>query len=432
MATKKVSHKQPKEMYLLALTEMCQRFALGGIINLLVLYLVQGHHFPDAAADHVFGIFTATAYILPVFGGYIADRLNYRLPIIWGLLLTATGCFLMASGTLPLCFAALVFVAIGGAIFTPSVYALLGNLYHSRHHLREAGFSIYYSVVNLGIFLALIGMGALGQAKHWNTAFLIAGVVQLLGLLSFKVVLNNPVIQQVNALRKKEMLGKQAPLHLHEKRRIAVICILSFFSILFWMAYNQGGSSLSLFALRYTDRSIGSFQMPPSWILSSETLYLALLAFPLAKLYMYLAKSKHDITPPSKTALSLFAMGICFLIMVLGARGIPTGAESAAISPLFPFSAYAFMALGEMLICPIGLSLITHLSPHRYTAMLVGVWYVCIGTGFYLGGVIAPLMSTLKTVSGFFGIFVVISLLCGAVLLLLSKRLDRMRHLESL
>lgn len=419
-------------MYLLALTEMCQRFAFGGIMNLLVLYLVQANQFTDAAADHVFGIFTGVAFVLPVFGGYIADRMHYRLPVIWGLLLTAVGCFLMALGGKIFLIAALCFIGAGGAVFTPSIYALLGSLYHDRHHLRDAGFSIYYSSVNLGVFLSLILLGLLGQAKHWNIAFITAGAVQLLGLFFFKRVLNNPMIQQVSATRKKEMGGRKKSLHPHEKSRIAVICALSFFSILFWMAYNQGGSSMNLFALNYTDRYIGSFQMPASWLLSSESFYLVLLAFPLASLYMRLAKSKYDITPPVKTAFSLFAIGICFLIMVIGARTIPAGAKSAAISPLFPFSAYAFMALGEMLICPIGLSLITHLSPRRYTAMLVGVWYVCIGAGFYLGGVIAPLMSSLKTLSSFFSLFVAIAFICGTALFVLSRKLNRMRHLESL
>jgi POT family proton-dependent oligopeptide transporter len=139
-----------------------------------------------------------------------------------------------------------------------------------------------------------------------------------------------------------------------------------------------------------------------------------------------------DPTPPMKSALSLFATGICFLVMTIGASKIASGAHKAAIGPSYLFIAYAFMALGEMLIAPIGLSLLTHLSPKRFTAMLVGVWYLCIGVAFYLGGMLAPLMSKLTNMNSFFAIFVIISFIFGLALLLLVKKLNHMRHLETL
>jgi POT family proton-dependent oligopeptide transporter len=428
----KPDNKQPRGMYLLALTEMCQRFAFWGVGNLLVLFLVQHHGFTDTRADHLFGIFTGIAFVLPVLGGYIADKMNYRLPVIWGMLSTAIGCFLIATGNISMVLLGLFFVAIGGAVFTPSIYALLGSLYHDRHHLRDSGFSIYYSAVNIGVFLAMIVLGALGQASHWNGAFLLAGLVQLIGFLPFRGAQRHFDLKQITPLHTTLESGKKPPLHQHEKNRIWVIVILCFFSILFWMAYNQGGSSMNLFALRYTDRQIGSFEMPAAWLLSSESLYLVIFAFPLAMLYLALARRKLDPTPPMKSALSLFAIGICFLIMAMGSAQIPSEAASAAISPAYLFSAYAFMALGEMLIAPIGLSLITHISPRRFTALLVGVWYLCVGVAFYLGGMIAPLMSHIKDINWFFSIFVVLSFLFGVILLALVKKLNKMRHLQTL
>ncbi len=431
MAKSTASQSQPKAMYLLALTEMCQRFAFWGIGNLLVLYLVQYHKFTDSMADHLFGIFTGVAFILPVIGGYIADRLNYRLPVVWGMIFSAIGCFLIALGNVTMLYIALVFVAVGGAIFTPSIYALLGSLYHNHHSLRDSGFTIYYSSVNLGSFLAMTVLGLIGT-KNWNTAFVIAGIVQLIGLLPFRSAIRNVDASKIAPMHFKKTNEKKVTLHPHEKDRIWVILILSFFSILFWMAFNQGGSSMNLFALNYTNRNIMGFEMPPSWLLSSESLYLVIFAFPMTKLYTYLAKRKMDPTPPMKSALSLFAMGICFLIMTIGASQITSGAHKAAISPSYLFVAYAFMAFGEMLIAPIGLSLLTHLSPRRFTAMLVGVWYLCVGIAFYLGGVLAPLMSKLTNMNTFFGIFVVISFIFGLMLLLLVKKLNKMRHLNTL
>ncbi len=425
-------HSQPRAMYLLALTEMCQRFAFWGVGNLLVLFLVQHHSFTDIRAEHLFALFTGFAFILPVLGGWIADRLNYRLPIIWGMLSTALGCFLIATGNIPFVMFGLLFVAIGGAIFTPSIYAILGSLYHHQHHLRDSGFSIYYSAVNIGVFLAMIILGGIGAAQHWNGAFLLAGFIQLLGFIPFMAAQKSVDLKHITPLRKIREEKSKPVLHPHEKQRIWVIVILCLFSILFWMAYNQGGSSMNLFSLRYTDRQFGSFTLPPAWLLSSESLYLIIFAFPLAKIYLALHKRRMDPTPPMKSALSLFAIGICFLIMAMGAVKIPTGAATAAISPIYPLVAYGFMALGEMLIAPIGLSLITHLSPRRYTAMLVGVWYLCIGVAFYMGGMIAPLMSQVRNINWFFSIFVVLSFLFGVILLILVKKLNKMRHLKTL
>ena len=424
--------KQPLEMYLLAITAMCQRFAFWGIGYLLVIYLVQFKNFTDMDADHLFGIFTGAAFVLPVLGGYIADRMNYRLPVIWGMISTAIGCFLMATGYLPLIYLALIFTAVGGAIFTPSIYAILGNVYRHKHHLRDGGFTIYYAMFNFGVFISLIILGALGQAKLWNIAYIFAGIVQLVGLIPFAKVLKNPDVMRLSSPKLPSKQQKEAPLHPHEKARIVVILVLSLFSIIFWMAYNQSGSSMNLFALRFTDRHVLGFTMPPSWLLSSENLYQIILVFPLAALYHFLAKRKLDPSPITKSALSLIILGLCFFIMAYGSGHIPPGAQSASLSPWYLLSAYALMSFGEMLICPIGLSLITHLSPHRFTALLVGVWYLCIGIGFYLGGVLAGLMSFLPSLSQFFNIFVVITFISGIILLFVSKKLSQMRHLESL
>lgn len=424
--------KQPRGMYLLALTEMCQRFAFWGVANLLVLFLVQNHNFSDTRAEHLFGLFTGIAFVLPVLGGWIADKMNYRFPVIWGMLFSALGCFLIATGNISIMMLGLLLIAVGGSIFTPSIYALLGTLYRENHHLRDSGFSIYYSTVNIGVFLAMIILGTIGQLQYWNFAFVLAGIIQLIGFFPFRAAQKYFDIKHITPMKITTEDKKQPPLHLHEKRRIYVILVLCFFSILFWMAYNQGGSSMNLFALRFTDRQFGSFEMPPAWLLSSESLYLIIFAFPLAKLYMALAKRKMDPTPPMKSALSLFAIGCCFLIMAIGSTQIPSGSVSAAINSGYLFSAYALMALGEMLIAPIGLSLITHLSPRRFTALLVGVWYLCIGFAFYLGGMIAPWMSQLNDINGFFSIFVVLSFLFGIMLLTLVKRLNKMRHLQTL
>jgi POT family proton-dependent oligopeptide transporter len=434
VSKKSLLGKHPPEMALLAVVEICQRFALWGIANLLVLYLLQSQEMSAASADRVFGIFTGAAFILPLLGGYIADHWDYHKAVFLGCILTALGCFLMAIDSLPLVYLALVSIALGGCLFTPSIYTLLGNVYRDKHNLREAGFSIYYAAVNIGVFLALVIMGALGNAGKWHVAFALAGIIQIAGLVPLRIAFRRPALlnaYQGNRFHMHMAKGHE-PLSPREKRRMLVICILALFSILFWLSYNQGGSSLTVFALHYTNRHLGKFEIPPSWMLSLESLYLIILAVPLASLYMWLAKRRRDPSPPMKVAYSLFAMSICFLIMTLGASSVPAGAKAAAISPFYLVFAYIFMAIGEMLQIPIGLALVTHLSPPRFTAFLVGVWYVCIGIAFYLGGEIAAFMASITHLNQFFLLFVFSTLIPGMILAFLSRKLNKMRHLESL
>ena len=428
-----LSTKHPKEMYTLALIEMCQRFAFWGIGNLLVIYLVQFYQFSDIKATHLYGIFSGLAFVLPLVGGYVADRTSHKWAVILGSLATAAGCFFITVGMIHFLYLALALAAIGASLFTPSIYTILGKLYKDKHHLREGGFSIYYSAVNLGVFLATLTLGAIGQSNHWTLAFIIAGLVQLLGLFLFFKVMKGKVFADLHMENKQFKFEKApTPLKKSEKDRVVVICILALFSIIFWMAYNQGWSSMSIFALRYTKNTLGSFTIPSSFLLSLESLYLILLAYPLSWLYLWLSKRKLNPSPPAKTAMSLVAMGICFAIMMFGAKAIPEGQTSGAVSPFYLVYAYGFMAVAEMLLAPIGLSLVTHLSPHRYTAFLVGVWYVCIGIAFYLGGMIAGLMSSMKHISHFFEIFVIASFISAIFLFLLVKRLNKMRHTDKL
>ncbi|MBS0648365.1 MAG: peptide MFS transporter [Verrucomicrobia bacterium] len=423
--------RHPKEMYFLSFIELCQRFALWGIGNLLVLFLVQKHQFSDESATHLYGLFTGVAFALPLLGGFIADRTSYRAGVIFGCILTAIGCLLLATGNTFLLYVALLSAALGASIFTPSVYTILGHLYQGQHDLQEGGFTIYYSAVNIGTFLATFILGALGHANLWAWAFIVAAAVQIVGLLVFLKIMKKPTFAQVHLRQRTTTVEKKTSLNNKEKQRIIVICILSLISILFWMSYNQGWSSMSIFALRFTDLQIGSFNMPASWLLSLESLYLVILAFPLAWLYRTLAKRKLDPSPSLKTVYSLVAMGLCFYLMQVGAKHIPEGAQEAAVSPFYLIGAYAFMALGEMLLAPIGLSMVTRLSPRRYTAFLVGAWYLCVGVAFYAGGLIAGLVATME-LSRFFNIFVLVSWIPAILLFFGVKKLKKMSHTHSL
>jgi POT family proton-dependent oligopeptide transporter len=419
-------------MYFLALTEMCQRFAYWGIGNLLVLYLVKHFAYSTGKATHFFGAYTGIAFTLPILGGWIADKWNYRSPVLLGTIVSSAGCFLLATLSEALIIPALALLATGGGLLTPAIYSLLGSVYAKKPHIREGGFSIYYASVNIGIFMAMIILGWL-QTIDWRLVFITCGCVHLLGVIPyFKVLarLKKLDIPSHYFVSKKDD-PNHFPLKKHEKDRIFVILIMTLVSIVFWMAYSQAGSSMTLFALKFTNRQVGGFTIPTPWFTSTHTFFLLVFAFPLAALYLFLRRIKSSASPPMKTALSLFFMGLCFLVMQRAAAHIPIGTESATVNPFYLVTSFALMALAELFLAPIGLSLVTHLSPHRYRGLLTGVWFACIGIGFYFGGYVAGWMTQIHLAS-FFDIFVIASFVPAFIIVLFSKKLDNMRHIDFL
>ncbi len=418
----------PKEMLWLSTAEMCQRFAFWGVGNLLVLYLIQFFDISTPDATHIYGIFTGVGFFLPVLGGYLTDRWNYSSPIIYGFIATALGCFMLATTIYSLIYPALFLIALGGGIFTPCIYALLGKAYSEKHHLREIGFSIYYAAVNLGVFVAMIVLGLMIKYHGWRAVFITSGIIQLIGLFTFykaRSFFSEKELKPAKKTKKTE----STPLSSWEKERLILISIFCFISIFFWASYSQNGSSIVYFAYKFTDRYVFGWEMPTPWIISIEMLYLILLVFPITFLYLYLRSRDAEPTPPMKLSLSMFAMCICYVILVLASEFIPQGARSAEVSPWYMVGAFFLMAISELLMAPISLSLVTNLSPKRFTALFVGIWYFCIGIAYYLGGLVAGLVATMK-LTNFFSIFAVLSFIVAFCTLLFTRKLNSMRHLE--
>lgn len=424
--------KHPKELWILGLTELCERFAFWGAGNLLVLYLIEYYQFSNERSTHIYGVFTGFAAFLPLVGGWVADRWNYQSPLFLGALVNALGCFLIATGIQNLLYVALFVMACGYGIFTPSILTVLGYTYRDKPSLREAGFSIYYASINIGVFLALASLGTVAKLVNWHVAFILAGVVQLLGLIPLIIYLvkHKETYRSLKEMQKTRHAEKHK-LTLIEKKRLFVIFVFCVVSILFWVAYNQAFSSMAIFAHQFMDKTIGSIELPEGVFLSSESFFLILLAPVLAVLYSSLQKIGKDPSPAFKTALSLFFIACCFFVMVLASENIPAGSEMAHVSWKYLVGSYFLMAIGEMLLAPIGLSMVSRLAPPRYTALIIGFWYVCVGIAFYNGGVLAGLMDKMGGLFNFFSIFVIMTFIPALLMLIFSGKLTELSHFHT-
>jgi POT family proton-dependent oligopeptide transporter len=322
-------------------------------------------------------------------------------------------------------------IACGYGLFTPSLVAVLNHAYQDHEHLREGGFSIYYASINVGVFLAMLVMGATAGLFGWQMAFAVAGCVQTIGLapLLFYFRRHKELFETLRSQQRASRLANKR-LEPIERDRIKVIVAFCLVSIIFWMAYNQSFSSMAIFAHDYMNKTVFGIDIPEGIFFSSQSFFLILLAPILAGLYARLQKAHRDPSPPIKTALSLVAIAICFAIMVIATWSILPHATSAHTSWAYLVTAYFFMALGEMLLAPIGLAKISRLAPRRHTALSISAWYLCIGIAFFSGGMLASYMDKMATLSKFFGFFTVITLIAGGVMALLTKKLNRLSHIH--
>ncbi len=479
----------PRGLALLFAVEMWERFSYYGMRALLVLYLVNGLGWSDGNAARLYGTYTSLVWLTPIIGGYIADRfLGTRRSMIIGALVITIGHFLLAMQTMPLFYAGLACVIIGTGFFKPNVSTQVGQLYKQGDPRRDAGFTIFYMGINLGATIAPLVCGYLGERIGWHFGFGAAGVGMLLGLLTylkFRAQLLPgiglpPTLEEQAARKQVEATGPNnvrlgiigaivgalvvwlgggananigawiagggwvslvlgvcvgAAMSISvlgtsgdERKRVVALFIVTFFVIFFWMAFEQAGSSMNLFADRYTDRQVGSFSIPASWFQSVNASFIILCAPLLALLWQWLAARNREPSTSLKMVLGLVLVGLGFVFLVIGARGADAcvsqlGADAAreqcrVASPLWLIGAYLMHSLGELSLSPVGLSYVTKIAPARLVSMLMGVFFLSNAVANYLGGILAAQTETIATQGAFFSIPVATS--WGAALLMLA------------
>lgn len=415
------SSRQPTALYYIALTEICRRIAFGAVAYLFFLYIADFQHFTEHASGQIGTVFLLATVFLPILGGFIVERIQYRLSVIWGVLLNAIGCFLILTSSLPFLFIALVLVAFGNALFQPASYALLGTFYQQRPHLRDSGFSIYYALISLGPLSAFWVLRSLTELKNPDASFTIAGCIGLLGLIPLSMVL-----KQYNRLKLQAAENAFSPLHKQEKDRIWVAGILILFSIVFWVAQDLSHVTLNPLLIEHSPASVKAilpFDMQFSFI---KSLYLIFIALVLAKIYLFSYKRHSYSNAILKISLAFFILSICFATFTLDSFEWNFG--SFVTSSVF--SVYFFVVLAELLLAPIGLSLITRLSPRRYTAVLIGIWITCFNAAFYLKNLVFLCIPSSVSLHMLFETIAIVLIIIGLFIFALSKKLNRMCHFE--
>jgi proton-dependent oligopeptide transporter, POT family len=478
--------EHPRPLPLLFFTEMWERFSYYGMRALLILYLTEYLAVPDASATAIYGGYTALVYIGPVLGGFLADRvLGARRAVAFGGILIALGHFTLAMSHLTgsglwLFYLALALIIAGTAFFKGNVSTLVGTLYEPGDKRRDAGFTLFYMGINIGAFAATVLCGWLGQSVGWAYGFGLAGFGMLAGLAVFfrgigqlggagkapdDAGLARPVIGGISLewaiyiggiavialalglVQRPDVVGgllsvmgiasaiglvayAVISLKPDERDRVFVIIALAFFTILFLALFEQQGSSMNLLAERNIDRRLFGIDINAAQYQSLNPFFILVLAPILSRLWPYLERKGAGLSTPSKFALSLALMGASFAVLVMGAAY--TG-QMGMVPMIWLVLAYFLQTTAELCLMPIGLSMVTKLSPKGLVSLMMGLWLLAWAGGEYLAGKFAGLASvtaaadgsidrvaSLHAYSGLFGILAALGFL--AALLLVGLR----------
>jgi len=429
----------PRGLSTLFFTEMWERFSYYGMRAFLILYMTApvaagGLGFADQDAASIYGTYTGAAWGASILGGLVADRAigQYRSVLLGGIVI-ALGHFTLAFKALPFFYTGLVLIVLGTGLLKPNVSTLVGSLYEPGDVRRDAGFSIFYMGINLGAFIGPLVAGWLAQRVDWHIGFASAGVGMALGLFQyvagrarFRTALDRLARPRGGTSRPGAAIAsadtRMAGFTAAEWQRMMAIVIFFAVAILFWGAYEQAGSTLNLFADRYTRLDVWGFSFPSSWFQSVQPIFVIALAPGIAWLWIKLGRREPSV--PAKFALGVLFMALSFLVLVPAGTMAQSG-SGIRVSPWWLVASYGISELGELCLSPVGLSVVTKLAPARIVGVMMGVWFLSNAFGNKLAGWAA----------GFFGLLplhtlfaLVASILLGAALLMfaLLKPINRL------
>jgi POT family proton-dependent oligopeptide transporter len=432
----------------LFVTELWERFAYYGMRALLILYLIDtttgGLGWSREQASQLYGWYNGLAFLTPVAGGWLADRfLGTNRSLVVGGAVISLGHFTLAIGPEWSFYTGLALIVLGTGFFKPNVYTMVGQLYSADDVRRDAGFTLYYMGINLGaLFGPLVCAWFAAHPRFgWPYGFGVAGVSMLIGLM-FYVWTRGDRLRDVGPppARRVPAINWTADRTLtpEERRRILALGIITVFVVFFWLAFEQVGSSLNVFAEQRTDRRVvGSLaglvpqgEIPAAWFQAVNPLFVLLLAPFMAGLWQSLGPRAPSTQ--AKMALGLTLLGLAYIVMVLGAAESDQGVR---VSPWYLIAFYFIYSVGELCFLPAGFSFVGQAAPARLASMLMGIWLAANFVANLMGGYLAGMVEgfergeffwLLGGQGDFFLIFVVSCLTAGGLLWLLLPSLRRL------
>ena len=478
----------PKGLFVCFATEMWERFSYYGMRALLILYLTKHWEFTDATSYLIYGAYTSLVYIMPVFGGMLADQiLGSKKAVTYGAILLVFGHLGMTvESNEQIFYLSLALIVSGVGFLKPNISTMVGALYEEGDPRRDSGFSIFYMGINIGAFTATLLCGYLGEQVGWAYGFGAAGIGMLFGLIIFlwgqkyleglAEPPSNKYLQKMNGISYEswayisgifmvlvtwflvqnsqlvgQLLGGFGAIFIgawllyalfrcapDERDRLIVVGILILFSLIFWALFEQAGSSLNILTDRGVNRVIFGWEVPASMFQSLNAGFIFTIAPLFAMLWIALAKRNMEPSTPIKFSIGIIFVGLGFLALVYGmgsSEGLQTGV-------FWIILIYLLHTLGELCLSPVGLSSVTKLSPQRIVGFMMGMWFFASAAGNYVAGLIARATASdssgvsndvfdLTQKQSFMDVYTDVGLMaigCGIFLAILTPILKKLMH----
>jgi POT family proton-dependent oligopeptide transporter len=476
-------------LFLTEMWERFTYYGMRAVLVLFLVAEISsgGFGLSDKAAVAVYGLYTAAVYLAGLPGGWIADRLigAQRAVLAGGVAITLGNLLLAVSSTPRGFYLGLVVIVLGVGLLKPNVSAIVAGLYPEGGARLDSGFTIFYIGINVGAFLGPLVTGEAQALYGARAGFAAAAVFMAVGVLQFVLtrrhlgsagafVPPDPAAQGAVALRRRNwlrlwavvavamlLLGAVATgllpvdvvrlariitfvivamavlyfvyylfiadLTREERRRGVVLAVLFAGCALFFSGFEQAGSSLNLFAERYTERTLSTlhFVLPASWFQSLNSLYIFIFAPFFAWAWVALARRNLNPSAPAKFAIGVMLMGSGFLVMAAAASVVASGSK---VLPYWLMLTYLLHTFGELCLSPVGLSYFTKLAPQRFVGQMMGMWFLAMSLGNLVASLIAGEFDAenLAAMPGQYLHIVYFSLGLGAALLLVSRPVKRL------
>ena len=411
--------KHPRGLYVLFATEMWERFSFYSMLAMFTLYLQDskdGFSWTSAQATSLYANYLMFVYASPLIGGWLADKkLGYRKAVMIGGLFFIAGHGLLSIPAMWAVYAALTCLVIGNGFFKPNVSTMVGNLYPEGSHLKDRAYNIFYMGINIGAFAAPLVVGWVQAKWGFHPAFAVAAfgmVISVAILWWFKKDVEEPrresnasATHEANAAAVTEDAPPDSVSHqntanaasasamdaIPESRRIIALIVIFLVVIVFWMVFHQNGSTLTywandntnwnaLFSQESAENAGGiiSNAINPFWVIT--------LTFPLVFFWGWLDRKGLEPSTPTKMAFGMTLTAISFFVLFIAAKmgeATVTGGDPYAfkVSPLWMVFSYFIVTLGELMLSPMGLSLVSKVAPYRLRGLMMGGWFVATAIG---------------------------------------------------
>ncbi len=432
--------KYPRQLWWLFFSEMWERFSFYGMRGVLTYFMVNQLMMSETVANLQYGATQAFVYAFTFVGGLFADKiLGFRRSLTWGGLLMIVGSLILAVDPKAYFFIGIAFNIVGTGFFKPNISSMVGSLYKDDDVRRDAGFSLFYSGINVGALLGGYLCVYLGKGYSWNLAFGLTAVVMAISVITFHFSQRHlgpiglsPRHGQPNEAKTRwhdwaTYLGSLAiipvlvvmvsktdftdafmysigPLTLlylgyelikctpDERKKLAAAMVFILFSIIFWAFFEQAGGSLSLFAANNLDNSLLGLTLDPNGVNNSANSFFVILFSPLlGLLWVALALRNREPNTVVKFGLGfLFLAGAFWIFYATRFFANPRGVTSLNVFT----SANLVITFGELCLSPIGLSIMTKLSPKRLQGVMMGMWFLASAYGQYAAGILGAGMSS--------------------------------------